>query len=229
MDPLQKDKPKAGESVYGQHNVALGDELYFAHDQHGALHGPVDAVGADGVLVRHEHGDKKGRFEVPWDKLLGHRSRTARRLSIVDQGDDGAIALDQDGRRVFVRGSRESFGGGRLTKSEMIDAVRDALAGQRFPDVPLQHDGALAVAAAIQSLADAMRDQVAADAEARREQDIAREAADMRVQQQFGAMMQAFTSALQAVTSQAAGDRESVFGMLAQVVASQGAGDGVTG
>jgi hypothetical protein len=84
-------------------NVIDGDVLYFQHKDHGALSGRVHAVGKDGVTVAHETGED-GFHRVPWADVLGHKERRARKLTLVERGEDGAIAEDEDGKRVFVEG-----------------------------------------------------------------------------------------------------------------------------
>ena len=85
------------------HNVIAGDVVYFHHDEHGPCSGRVAAVGRHGVTVEHETGEN-GHHKVMWEHVLGHKERRVRKLSIVERGEDGGIALDEDGKRVFVHG-----------------------------------------------------------------------------------------------------------------------------
>jgi hypothetical protein len=84
--------------------VVLGDELYFHHGEHGPLCGRVAALGEHGVQIEHELAGDARYFPVPWEKIHGHKARKKRRFLLVDRGEDGAIAEDEDGRRVFIRG-----------------------------------------------------------------------------------------------------------------------------
>jgi|GEM_PF-1649862 len=84
-------------------NVIDGDVLYFKHPEHGALSGKVHAVGQHGVQVLHESGED-GVVRVSWADVLGHKERRARKLVLVERGEDGAIAEDEDGNRVYVEG-----------------------------------------------------------------------------------------------------------------------------
>ena len=85
------------------HHVIDGDVLYFKHTEHGALSGKVHAVGKDGVTVAHDKGED-GLFRIPWADVLGHKERKARKLTLVERGEDGAIAEDEKGNRVYVEG-----------------------------------------------------------------------------------------------------------------------------
>lgn len=88
-------------------NVIDGDVVYFRHEKHGPLSGRVASVGKHGVMVEHETGDD-GYHRVLWDDVLGHKERRVRKLSLVERGEDGGIALDEDGNRVFVGGELPS-------------------------------------------------------------------------------------------------------------------------
>lgn len=92
-------------------SVAIGDSVYYSHPENGnATHGVVAAIGKDGFLADADGG---GEHQVTWDKYLGHRKRTERKLHIVDRGEDGFIAKDEEGKHVFVRGSLEDLEQGR--------------------------------------------------------------------------------------------------------------------
>lgn len=108
-------------SVPGRH-IVDGDVVYFRHEQHGPLSGRVVCVGKDGVTIAHETGDD-GHHRVLWGDLLGHKERRQRRLTIVDRGEDGGIAVDEDGKRVFVEGElpEDESGYEPLVKSEDPD------------------------------------------------------------------------------------------------------------
>jgi hypothetical protein len=80
--------------------VANDDHIYFSTDA-GAHHGKVVAIGQHGCTC--DDADGK-RHEVLWDSVLGHKKRADKRLVIVDKGEDGFIAKNEDGKLVFVRG-----------------------------------------------------------------------------------------------------------------------------
>lgn len=99
-------------------SLALGDSIYYRHEKHGVAHGVVAAVGRHGVTT-----DSDGEeHQVLWEHFLGHRKRAERKLSILDRGEDGTIMEDEDGKRVYVRGSLEDYmpsGDKPLTKSDI--------------------------------------------------------------------------------------------------------------
>jgi len=88
-------------------SVTAGDSIYYRHPETGAAHhGVVAAIGKHGVTTDADGG---GEHQVRWDSFLGHRKRAERKLTIVDRGEDGTIMEDEDGKRVFVRGSFEDY------------------------------------------------------------------------------------------------------------------------
>lgn len=88
-------------------SVTIGDSIYYKHPETSAAHhGVVAAIGKHGVTTDADGG---GEHQVRWDSYLGHRKRAERKLTIVDRGEDGTIMEDEDGKRVFVRGSLEDF------------------------------------------------------------------------------------------------------------------------
>ena len=89
--------PKA--QVPGRH-VIEGDSVYYHHDEDGVCSGKVCAVGAHGVTLEHEAGPRK----VRWERVLGHKQRRGRRLTLLERGEDGGIGVDEDGKKVFIAG-----------------------------------------------------------------------------------------------------------------------------
>lgn len=88
-------------------SVAVGDSIYYRHPETGAAHhGVVAALGKHGVTTDADGG---GEHQVRWASFLGHRRRAERKLTIVDRGEDGCIMEDEDGKRVYVRGSIEDY------------------------------------------------------------------------------------------------------------------------
>ena len=82
-----------------ERSVAHGDEIYYQTND-GPRSGRVTAVGQHGVQVEHESGSDR----VLHEHVLGHKSRAKRNLKLVEHGEDGYIATDDEGRRVYVAG-----------------------------------------------------------------------------------------------------------------------------
>lgn len=90
-------KPTKSQSSSPAPDLERGDEVYFRHAKghacgkvlaHGK-HGSTVQVGKKRVKVRHEH-------------LLGHKVRVQPSLKVVDEGEDGFLAIDASGRKRFV-------------------------------------------------------------------------------------------------------------------------------
>ncbi len=81
--------------------VAAGDHVYAHHQEMGPIPLRVLAHGRDGFTGEAEDGR---RHRVPYDRLLGHRSRVKMDYKVVDAGADGAIVEDARGRRSFMAG-----------------------------------------------------------------------------------------------------------------------------
>lgn len=79
----------------------IGDEVYYRHPVHQVTSGKVIAHGQHGATCRHADGET---HQVLWDDLLGHRQRRQRAFTVIDQGEDGAIVADEDGKRHFLAG-----------------------------------------------------------------------------------------------------------------------------
>lgn len=92
--PVKKKAPIQGRDVF------CGDSVYFTHPELGAQSGRVLSVGGDGIAV--EHGG--GTHGVLWEHLLGHKKRHARKLTLLERGEDGGIATDDEGKSVYVEG-----------------------------------------------------------------------------------------------------------------------------
>lgn len=102
--------------------VTVGDHVYFRHDS-GPSHGRVLACGKHGVTVRH----KGERCPVRWGDVLGHRRRAKQSYRVVDRGEDGAIAEDDKGKRVYLAGDLpEDDDGEKLQKAApLLKAVKN--------------------------------------------------------------------------------------------------------
>lgn len=83
--------------------VVVGDSVFFRHHQRGACRGIVAAVGKHGCLIDIDD-DEGAENRVKWKDILGHHKRAQRHMTVVDQGEDGALMEDQSGQRVFVGG-----------------------------------------------------------------------------------------------------------------------------
>lgn len=81
--------------------VLAGDQVYVHHPKAGPMAVKVLAAGKDGVTAECE---KKGRYRVPYDAVLGHRARMPQSWRVLDQGAEGAILQGPDGARRYVRG-----------------------------------------------------------------------------------------------------------------------------
>lgn len=88
-------KPKKEPEPRG--DVEPGDHLYVHHAGQPCT-GIVRAHGRHGVTVEVDGQHAK----VPWDRVLGHKKRAAQRYTVIDQGEDGMLVADAQGRRRFV-------------------------------------------------------------------------------------------------------------------------------
>ena len=98
-EPAKKTAPP--KPVEQPPDVQPGDSVYFSHPENGPMYGAVVCKGVHGMKVRDDGGT---HHDVHWDRFLGHRQRMQKRFNIIDHGEDGAIAHDEDGKKVFVRG-----------------------------------------------------------------------------------------------------------------------------
>lgn len=78
-------------------NASPGDEVYF-HRNGEPVSGKVVASGKHGCTV--EHGGE--HHKVKWGHLLGHKKRAVNQYHVEDQGEDGMIVRDQNGKRHYV-------------------------------------------------------------------------------------------------------------------------------
>ena len=81
--------------------VETGDHIYFNHPANGPMSGRVVAAGRDGCTTECDRGR---RHAVPWDRMLGHKSRVKLAMKVIDAGQEGAIVEDHRGRRRFIGG-----------------------------------------------------------------------------------------------------------------------------
>ena len=81
-------------------SVDHGDEIFYNHPEGDLRSGRVVAVGQHGVQV----DDEAGPIKVPHESIVGHKARAKRKLVMLEAGEDGYIAQDEFGRKVYVRG-----------------------------------------------------------------------------------------------------------------------------
>ncbi len=103
-------------------NIIDGDVVYFNHKEHGPLAGRVASIGKHGCTIEHETG-KDGYHQVLWEDVLGHKERRVRKLTLLERGEDGGIAVDEDGKRVFVGGELPEDESDQLNKSHRYQPV----------------------------------------------------------------------------------------------------------
>lgn len=80
--------------------VRAGDEIYFTVDGKPAT-GKVLCHGKHGCTVRDSFGQTR---KLKYQHVLGHKTRVDATARVVDQGVDGAILEDEDGRRRYLHG-----------------------------------------------------------------------------------------------------------------------------
>ena len=136
-------------------NVVDGDVVYFRHAEHGPLSGRVVCCGEHGVTIEHETGED-GHHKVLWSDVLGHKERRVRKLTLLERGEDGGIATDEDGNRVFVEGELPEDED-PLNKSEADAAPFDAPGAPLLVDIGHLHGDACSCA--LDSLYKALADE----------------------------------------------------------------------
>ena len=190
--------------VSGAPNVMAKDVVYFHNEVHGPLSGEVTSVGRDGCRIHHpDHGD----FQVLWEHVLGHKTRAQRDLVLLEQGEDGHIGLDADGKRIYIRGELgvpdPEGGQGELRKS------LSAVGGSDLR--PL--------AAAIDSLASAWGEHLRLQAQREEGADIRREALDTEMMKAQTALVAGFVNVVQQQAAQHAEDRRLLAAQLDKLAA----------
>mgnify|MGYP000261116120 FL=1 len=78
--------------------VKKHDHVYFREGQN-VMCGHVRACGEHGATILSDAGTHR----VTWDRVIGHKKRAKVDVTVVDQGEDGAIVEDAEGRRFFLR------------------------------------------------------------------------------------------------------------------------------
>jgi hypothetical protein len=119
------------------------DEIYVQHEVHGPIAVRVLSSGTDGCRVAHpDHG----QLGVEWSQVLGHKRRAQRAVTLLEQGEDGAIGVDANGKRIYIRGAlpppdpegdaqRMEREGAMLRKAigDVVGPIQAALAAPRQP------------------------------------------------------------------------------------------------
>lgn len=75
----------------------VGDEVFFHMGEHPAS-GRVVCTGKHGCMV--DAGGKQ--HKVKWEQIAGHKKRAMQRYRVLEQGEDGLIVVDGNGRRRYV-------------------------------------------------------------------------------------------------------------------------------
>lgn len=107
-----KSKPQQQKEPQPRADVEVGDHLYV-HHQGQPCTGVVHAHGKHGVTVE---VDGK-RHQVKWDKVLGHKKRAQQRYTVIEQGEDGMLVEDAQGKRRFVAVPNEAKDDPMVAKS----------------------------------------------------------------------------------------------------------------
>jgi hypothetical protein len=134
----------------------VGDVVYAKHPQKGAVAVTVKAVGAHGFTADDETG---ARHKLHHETYLGHKTRMLHTYELVDQGADGVLVENQQGRRRFLRGElpkeKEGSDNGGMNGSDAgdpllggLDLMTKALTPPRplppFPDLLFFKAGSIA-------------------------------------------------------------------------------------
>lgn len=90
-------KPTKPQEPQPRGDIEVGDDLYVHHEGQPCT-ACVVAHGRHGVTVK--VGDK--HHKMKWDKVLGHKKRAQQRYDVIEQGEDGMLVQDAQGRRRYV-------------------------------------------------------------------------------------------------------------------------------
>lgn len=105
--------PKTPKAPEPRPDVEVGDHLYVHHEGQPCT-GRVLAHGRHGVTV-----DVGGQqHKVRWDRVLGHKQRAAQRYNVIDEGEDGMLVEDAQGRRRFIAVPNDSKEDPMVAKSQ---------------------------------------------------------------------------------------------------------------
>lgn len=74
-----------------------GDEVFFYHKGEPKA-GRVLCSGKTGCTVDHDGSQHR----LKWNQISGYKKRAPQTYKILDQGDDGVIVENQDGRRRYL-------------------------------------------------------------------------------------------------------------------------------
>lgn len=104
-----------------QPDVEVGDEVYFRHPKHGPTYGEVKARGKHGCVL-HCDADSM-RYRVRWEHMLGHRVKVQPNYVVEDEGQDGFIIRDGEGRRRYLHDAEPAEGAAEVAKSSFPVAL----------------------------------------------------------------------------------------------------------
>ena len=91
-------KPGAGQQQAQEAPRAYkGDHVYF-HKGGEPVSGEVMCTGKHGCTVSH----KGEHHKVKWQHVLGHKKRAPQRYHVEEEGEDGLIVRDGNGKRHYV-------------------------------------------------------------------------------------------------------------------------------
>lgn len=81
-------------------SVEKGDHVYYQHKLHGPLSGEILSHGEHGLTVK--NGTKN--HQVYWNDILGHKERMDQNYTMIENGEDGSILEDKEGKRRYIEG-----------------------------------------------------------------------------------------------------------------------------
>lgn len=111
-------KPTPGEDKPGvEGGLSVGDEVFYRRAGSHCM-GKVLCHGQHGFTIKGSGGP---HVKVPWKDYVGHQQRVNHKASVIHQGEDGALADLEDGRRVFL------FGYPRVLEEEEAELMGKAL------------------------------------------------------------------------------------------------------
>jgi hypothetical protein len=100
-------------------DVEPGDCVYVRHPKKGPMSVRVMATGKHGLTASCPAGDL---YRVHWARVLGVKDRVARKVRVVDNGQEGCIVEDDKGQRRYIAHEDEagddSSGGSGKGKAE---------------------------------------------------------------------------------------------------------------
>ena len=139
-------------------DVVPGDHVYYRHPAHGVGHGEVLATGQHGFRCRSSRPDA-AEDQVLWDAMLGHKARKQRQFILVDHGEDGALARDENGTMQFIRGNVKRPVPESMPMAKAHAELSEAFNVSALELARAQAEQAAVMGAAIEKLAKALEHQ----------------------------------------------------------------------